>query len=80
MRLVITPGGRVVYKRQKEGGNVEVDAPIKQFEGDNFLVGVGPITTTFVVSKPPQQVDGKWKMTVDGVELTRASGPDEART
>lgn len=25
----------------------------------------------FVVSKPPQPEGGKWKMTVDGVELTR---------
>ena len=69
--LLITPDGRCEYKRQREGGNVSIEAPIKGFEGDNFVVGVGPFTTTFVVSKPPRLEDGKWKMTVDGIELTR---------
>ena len=69
--LLITPDGRVEYKRRREGGNVSIEAPIKEFEGDNFVVGVGPFTTTFVVSQPPTLVDGKWRMTVDGVELTR---------
>jgi hypothetical protein len=32
------------------------------------------MTTTFDVSKPPHQApDGSWKMTVDGLELTRTS-------
>jgi hypothetical protein len=72
--LLIDPSGRVEYKRQRDGGNVSIEAPIKSFEGDNFVVGVGPFTTTFVVSQPPRLAeDGKWKMTVDGVELTRTS-------
>jgi hypothetical protein len=78
--LLITPDGRVEYKRQRDGGNVSIEAPIKAFEGDNFLVGVGPFTTTFVVSQPPRQgEDGKWKMTVDGVELTRTSAFGEVQ-
>ena len=38
-----------------------------------------PFSTTFVVSQPPRLVDGAWKMTVDGVELTRRAGlrPDD---
>ena len=75
--LLITADGRCEYQRQKEGMSSSIEAPIKGFEGDNFVVGVGFLTTTFVVSKPPQLIDGKWKMTVDGVELTRASGPGE---
>lgn len=27
--------------------------------------------TTFVVSTPPHQINGKWKMTVDGAVLTK---------
>ena len=78
--LLITPDGRVDYKRQKDGGNVSIQAPIKGFEGDNFVVGVGPFTTTFVVSQPPRQgEDGKWKMTVDGVELTRTQAFGEVQ-
>jgi hypothetical protein len=78
--LLITPDGRVEYKRQREGGNVSIEAPIKNFEGDNFVVGVGPFTTTFVVSQPPRQgEDGKWKMTVDGVELTRTGAFGEVQ-
>ena len=78
--LLITPAGRCVYERQRDAGNVSIDAPVQRFEGNNFLVGIGPLTTTFVVSRPPALVDGKWKMTVDGVELTRVSSPGEVRT
>ena len=78
--LLITPAGRCVYERRREAGNVSIDAPIQRFEGDSFVVGLGPLTTTFEVSKPPALADGKWKMTVDGVELTRVSSPGEVRT
>jgi hypothetical protein len=79
-RLVITPQGLCEYKRLRDSGSVEINAPIKHFEGDNFVVGVGPFTTTFVVSKPPRLEEGRWKMTVDGVELTRVGAFDEVRT
>ena len=69
--LIISPEGRVEYKRQAEKGNVSIQAPIQRFEGDNFVVGIGPFNTTFVVSKPPHLADGKYRMVVDGVELTR---------
>ena len=81
MRLVITPDGRCEYERQKAGGSsARISAPIQRFEGDNFVVGVGPFTTTFVVAKVPHIADGKWKMVVDGVELTRVGAPGEVRT
>jgi hypothetical protein len=77
--LLITPAGRCEYERRRDSGNVSIDAPIQRFEGDNFLVGLGPLTTTFVVTQRPRIVDGKWKMTVDGVELTRVSSPGEVQ-
>ena len=81
MRLLITPQGHCEYKRRREGGgSTSISAPIQRFEGDNFVVGVGLFSTTFVVSQPPRLVNGQWKMTVDGVELVRFSPGDEIRT
>jgi hypothetical protein len=71
MALVITQQGRVVYRRLKGSGTTSVEGPLKEFQGDNFVVGIGPMSTTFVVSAKPHQDGGLWKMTVDGVELTR---------
>lgn len=73
MYLLITQDGSVSYKRLKGGATTSVDGPLKGFEGDNFEVGIGPMSTTFVVSKPPYQEGEVWKMVVDGVELTRTS-------
>jgi hypothetical protein len=71
VELLITPDGRVDYNRVSGTGNTSLKAPIKEFAGDNMVVGVGPMATTFVVSVPPHQVGDAWKMTVDGVELTK---------
>lgn len=71
MYLLITQDGSVKYKRLKDGGTTSVDAPLQGFSGDNFEVGVGPMKTTFVVSKPPYQDGDRWKMIVDGLELTK---------
>ena len=80
MRLLITLDGRCEYERKFDGGrSSKISAPIQRFEGDNFVVGLGPMGTTFKVSRPPQLVGGQWKMVVDGVELTRFGG-DEVRT
>ena len=71
MELLILADGSVVYKRIKGGSTTSIDAPLKEFDGDDFVVGVLFITTTFDVSVPPHEVEGVWKMTVDGVELSR---------
>ena len=69
--LVITPDGHVRYRREEGNSKVTIDMPIQRFEGDDFVVGVGPFNTKFVVSKPPHVVDGQYRMVVDGRELTR---------
>ncbi len=71
VELVITPEGRVDYKRSTANGNTSIKSPIKEFAGNDMVVGVGPMATTFVVSAPPHREGDAWKMTVDGVELTR---------
>ncbi|WOB06875.1 hypothetical protein [Piscinibacter gummiphilus] len=73
MYLLITQDGSVRYKRLKGGGTTSVDGPLKGFAGNNFEVGIGPMATTFVVSKPPYQDVDKWKMVVDEVELVKTA-------
>ena len=72
MALVITQEGNVAYKRVKGSTTTSVNGPLRKFEGNNFVVGIPYLTTSFEVSKPPFQQDGRWKMVVDGVELTKA--------
>lgn len=71
MGLLILQDGTVAYKRLKGGGSTSVNGPLKEFVGDNFVVGFWFMTTTFEVLEAPNQVDGKWQMVVDGVRLTK---------
>jgi hypothetical protein len=71
--LLITQNGSVKYKREYGNSSKSFDAPLKAFKGNNFVVGFGPISTTFVVSKPPHKEGENWVMTVDGVQLTRVT-------
>ncbi len=80
MYLLLTQDGSVRYKRIQGGATTSVDGPLKGFHGNNFEVGIGPMSTTFVVTKPPHEDDGKWKMIVDGVELVRTSSAPASST
>jgi hypothetical protein len=72
MAVLITQDGHVAYKRLVgSNGSKTINGPLQSFDGNNFIVGIGPLKTTFVVSAPPHDDHGIWKMTVDGVELTR---------
>jgi len=71
MRIQMGKDGKVQYKRNQPGKNLNLSVDLQGFNGDNFDVGVPFLRSTFVVSKPPHREDGKWKMTVDGVELTK---------
>ncbi|MFT3806675.1 hypothetical protein [Arenimonas sp.] len=71
MRLLITADGTLDYKRVQGGGSTSINAPIQEFTASGFSAGLGPLKTEFKVGQAPHQVEGVWKMTVDGVELTR---------
>ena len=77
MMLQISAEGYVSYERRSGNNRTTVNAPIQSVEGDDFVVGVGPFKTKFVVSKPPHLEGNVWKMTVDGVELTRGLPPGD---
>ena len=64
MDLLVTQDGTVAYKRIKGGVTTSVNAPLRRFDGDNFVVGLPLISTTFEVSKPPYEEAGRWKMVV----------------
>ncbi|QUV98956.1 hypothetical protein J8C02_05810 [Chloracidobacterium sp. MS 40/45] len=71
--LSIKPDGKVSWERRKGSGSSKVEnLPIQRFIGDDFEVGVGPFTTRFAVQSPPKLTAGRWTMTVEGVQLTRA--------
>ena len=76
MRLLITESGDVEYKRVDGNLSKSIDGPLQRFEGNNFVVGMGPVKTTFVVSMPPYQDGDTWKMVVDGVELSNVPPGD----
>jgi hypothetical protein len=71
MRLSMARDGKVQYQRTEPNKKLDLSVDLQGFNGDNFDVGVALVRSTFVVSKPPHRDGGKWKMTVDGVELTR---------
>ena len=71
MYLLILKDGTVSYKRLKNGGTTSGNGPLKEFKGNDFVVGFSFLTTTFDVSQKPTKIDNKWKMTVDGVRLTK---------
>lgn len=71
MLLQISDDSQLHYEKQNGNASTKIDMPIREFNGNDFTVGFGPIATTFVVSQPPEQKDGKWRMVVDGVELTK---------
>ncbi len=73
MGLLILGDGSVAYKRIKGGTTTSVNGPLKEFVGDDFVVGFSFLTTTFKVSEPPHQVNGQWQMVVDGVRLSRVN-------
>ncbi|MCM2355392.1 MAG: hypothetical protein NDI68_01740 [Arenimonas sp.] len=69
--LVIAPNGHADYERVREGMRTSIEGPVHGFSAEGFKIGLGPLSASFEVQVPPHLADGRWRMTVDGVELTR---------
>jgi hypothetical protein len=69
--LTIEAAGVGHYEKKGGAATTEINAPITAWTATGFDAGIGPVTTSFVVSDPPHPVDGTWTMTVDGQVLTR---------
>jgi hypothetical protein len=74
-QLTIYEDGGVDYRRVKGKSATTVTGPLKSFKGNDFVVGVLFITTTFEVQHPPYLEGDDWFMVVDGVELRKVAGP-----
>jgi len=72
MYLLILADGSVAYQRVQNGGNTSVNGPIKEFVGDDFIVGFAFFTAAFEVTQVPTEIDGTWTMVVDGMTLVRS--------
>ena len=74
-RLTIHENGGIDYRRVNGKYSTSLAGPLKRFKGDDFVVGVLFVTTTFEVQHPPYQEGDDWFMVVDGVELKKVGGP-----
>ncbi len=73
--LTISDNGGVDYRRVRGKRSTKVSGPLKNFEGDDFIVGVLFFNTTFEVQQPPYLEGDDWLMVIDGVELRKVAGP-----
>ncbi len=71
MRLVIRVDGHADYDRVQDRSHVSIEGNAHSFDAHGFRIGIGPLSASFTVQRGPQLRDGRWRMTVDGVELTR---------
>jgi hypothetical protein len=71
MRLVIRADGHADYDRVQGRTHVSVEGNAHSFSPRGFRIGFGPLSADFTVQRGPKVEDGRWRMTVDGVELTR---------
>ncbi|MCA9564142.1 MAG: hypothetical protein KC561_11670 [Myxococcales bacterium] len=70
--LSIGLDGRVSYEKREGSSSTTLNGPISSWSGDDFVVGIGCISSKFDVSEPPNQLEnGTWTMVVDGHRLTR---------
>ena len=69
--LYVDPDGSISYERVTGSTTVTINAPIVEFQGDDFVVGLWSMTTTFAVSEAPRWDGEAWSMVVDGRRLTR---------
>ena len=73
--LSISDNGGVDYRRVNGKRSTKISGPLKNFEGDDFIVGVLFFNTTFEVHKPPYLDGDDWFMVIDGIELKKVAGP-----
>lgn len=71
MRLVIRADGHADYDRVRGNHRVSIEGNAHSFTDQGFRIGLGPFSADFDVQRKPHLVDGRWRMTVDDVELTR---------
>jgi hypothetical protein len=61
----------VSYEKKSGNTSTSINGSLDHFEGDDIVVKILIATATIKVSSPPTKVGADWKMTVEGVEVTR---------
>jgi hypothetical protein len=70
--LVITEKGKLHYICFKGSSRKRINGTIKEFKENSFVVKVLWIFSfTFKIDEPPHKSGNKWKMRINGVELTK---------
>ncbi|RUO75050.1 hypothetical protein CWI80_06910 [Pseudidiomarina sediminum] len=69
--LLISADGLMAYQRVDGSTQIQMQGPLKEFNGDDFVYGFFVWTSTFEVSQAPYFEDGSWYMVVDGVKLKK---------
>ncbi len=61
----------VSYEKKSGNTSTSINGVLDHFEGDDIVVKILIATSTLKVSSPPTKTGADWKMTVEGVEVTR---------
>ncbi len=61
----------VDYEKKVGNTSTKLNGTLDHFEGDDIVIKILIPTSTLKVSSPPTKVGSEWKMTVEGVEVTR---------
>ncbi len=69
--IEIKDDGFVSYAKIVDGVSETVEGPIKEFEGDSFIVGFWFITKKFEVQEKPHIDGNSYKMKINDMEFTR---------
>jgi len=69
--LVIGKNGHADYEHVREGMRTSIEGPIHSLDDTGFSIGIGPLSARFDVQASPHLSEGRWRMTVDGIELWR---------
>ena len=71
MVVSIEESGNVSVKTTGAGNNTEITAPAMSWDAGELAVGIGPFVTTYTIDEAPFEVDGTWRMVMEGVPLER---------
>ena len=61
----------VDYEKKAGNTSTKYSGKLDHFDGDDIVIKILIADATLNVQSPPAEVGGKWKMTVEGAEVTR---------
>lgn len=70
LTVVIQSDGMVAIE-QRGDHTQSIQAPAQAWRADGFDVGIGAFITTYALQEPPHEVEGRWRMVIEGVMLER---------